>query len=434
MSATETIFAVATGRLPSGIAIVRISGPEAAAALELLTGTLPPPRTATYRRLAVGKEVLDHGIALFFPGPGSVTGEDCAELHIHGSVAVAKAVSAALAGLPRCRPAEPGEFTRRAFLNGRMDLTGVESLSDLIAAETDQQRRLALTGVAGRIRDMCLGWRSELQTLRALVEADLDFSDQDDVEAQGPAGLDDAVCSLVARMASALERADQAEIVRHGYTVAIIGAPNAGKSSLLNALAMRDVAIVTAEPGTTRDVVEVALDIGGYKVLLRDTAGLREADTLAERIGVARAREAAEAADLVLLVEDSAQPIAVDVPGGPEVIRVGTKSDLDGNKAQSYDVLLSVVTGDGLAELLKALAERVAASAGDGGDLMAIRSRHAGHIRQAVAALQRIRDQNAPELIAEELRTAAVEIGRVVGIGDTEELLGEIFARFCIGK
>ncbi len=426
---------MATGRLPAGIAIIRVSGPAAADALVHITGALPSPRRATHARFVAEGDTLDHGVALYFPGPHSVTGEDCAEFHIHGSRGVARALSAALLALPGLREAEPGEFTRRAFLNGRMDLTGVESLSDLIAAETEQQLRLALSGVSGTFRDMCLGWRADLQTLRAQVEAGLDFSDQDDFAANLPSGVEETIAPLISRMTDAVARAAQAEIVRDGYTVAIVGAPNAGKSSLLNALAMRDVAIVTAEPGTTRDVVEVVLDIAGYRVVVRDTAGLREADALAEMLGVARSLEAARSADLVLLAEDMRSPQGVDFGTDAEIIRIGTKCDLvTDSSSGEYDLRCSSITGIGVTDLLSLLRERVAGATSARGQLLPIRERHVRHIERAMAALRLCQGLSAPELIAEELRVAAIEVGKVVGIGDTEGLLGEIFSRFCIGK
>lgn len=433
MASTDTIFALATGSLPSGIGIVRVSGPASKDLLRQFTGNVPPPRHATHCQFRSGGDVLDHGIALFFPGPGSVTGEDCAEFHVHGSVAVVKALTDALGKIPAVRLAEPGEFTRRALLNGRMDLTGVESLSDLIAAETEQQRVHALAGMSGQIRDVCLGWRQRIQTLRAGLEAELDFSDQEDVSLRGHNGLITKVHELVAEMQDVVARADQAEIVRSGYTIAIVGAPNAGKSSLLNALALRDVAIVTAEPGTTRDVVEVSLDIGGYKVRLQDTAGLRDAEGMIERIGIERARRAADEADLVLLLEDSHDPMPVSIMRGvADVVRVGTKQDLEPT-ADGYDVRISTVSGAGISALLEEIAHRMANRL-TGSRPFPLRERHIRHIKSAISALEAIPTIQEPEFVAEELRFAAEEIGRIVGMGNNETLLGEIFSRFCIGK
>ena len=434
MRSTETIFALSTGHLPSGIAIVRMSGPGVRQALEQVSGSVPPPRVARYGAFSFKGEVLDHGVALFFPSPGSATGEDCGEFHVHGSAAVVKGITAALASLGGFRLAEPGEFSRRAFLNGRMDLTAVESLSDLIAAETDQQRRLALSGVSGRLRDICLGWRYELQTLRAKVEAELDFSDQDDIAPDLNDALREETRSLIGRIEAVAARFREAEIVREGFRVAIVGAPNAGKSSLLNALAMRDVAIVSEEPGTTRDLVEVALEIDGYKVIVTDTAGLREGVGIAETIGIERARRAADSADLVILLEDMSNPRPVDLNVKREVIRVGAKSDIREGAADSYDIVVSSMSGYGIADLLKTIATRLHETLPVGEGLISVRERHVGHILRARDALRRIGEAVEMEIVAEELRVAAVEIGRVVGLGDTEDLLGEIFSRFCIGK
>ncbi len=434
MRSTETIFALSTGHLPSGIAIVRMTGPGVRHALEQVSGSVPPPRVARYGAFSTKGEVLDHGLALFFPGPGSATGEDSGEFHVHGSPAVVRGLTAALAGLDGFRLAEPGEFSRRAFLNGRMDLTAVESLSDLIAAETDQQRRLALSGVSGRLRDVCLGWRFELQTLRARVEAELDFSDQDDVGPELNDSLREQMRSLTGRIEAVAARFREAEIVREGFRVAIIGAPNAGKSSLLNALAMRDVAIVSEEPGTTRDLVEVALEIDGYKVIVTDTAGIREGAGIAETMGIDRARSAAELADLVILLEDMSNPQPVDLNVKHEVIRVGSKSDVRAGNAGSYDVVVSSLSGYGIADLLAAIGARLRERLPGGEGLISVRERHVGHILRARDALLRACEAVDIEIAAEELRVAAVEIGRVVGLGDTEDLLGEIFSRFCIGK
>lgn len=433
MRSTETIFALSTGHLPSGVAIVRLSGPGVRHALEQVSGSVPSPRVARYGPLSFEGEVLDHGLALYFPGPGSATGEDCGEFHVHGSSAVVKGLAAVLAGFDRFRLAEPGEFSRRAFVNGRMDLTAVESLSDLIAAETDQQRRLALSGISGRLRDICLDWRYELQALRARVEAELDFSDQDDVLPDVNDALHEETRFLIRRIESVAARFRQAELVREGFRVAIVGAPNAGKSSLINALAMRDVAIVSEEPGTTRDLVEVALEIDGYKVIVTDTAGIREGVGIAETIGIERARRAAEVADLVILLEDMSDPQPVDLKLEREVVKVGAKSDTQ-EGSTGYDLTVSSLSGNGIADLVEFIATRLREKLPVGEGLISVRERHVGHILRARDALLRVSEAVEMEIVAEELRVAAVEIGRVVGLGDTEDLLGEIFSRFCIGK
>jgi tRNA modification GTPase len=313
-----------------------------------------------------------------------------------------------------------------------LDLTGVEALSDLIAAETDAQRRQALGGVEGRIRDECIRWRATIQSFRASIEAELDFSDQEDVLGADQPGVERqlGIASLVGEMRALRGQLEAAEIVRRGFRVAIIGAPNAGKSSLINALAMRDVAIVTPEPGTTRDLVETTLDLGGYKVLVTDTAGIREGQSEAEKIGIARARQSAETADLVLLV--SAPDVApVEVAADGETIRLGTKADL--GRVPGVDVSVSVYSGEGISQLVELIGLRAAAgSVGAAG--LPVRERHVGCIDRAIEELEAAMAESRSELAAEHLRLAAMEIGGIVGIGDTETLLGEIFSRFCIGK
>jgi len=436
MASFDTIFALSTGRLPSGIAVIRMSGPHVHIVLGTVFGSVPTPRVARYGPLMVDGRIIDHGICLYFPGPSSVTGEDCGEFHLHGGIAVVNAMLETLADMEGCRLAEAGEFTKRAFLNGRMDLTGVEGLSDLIAAETEAQRRMAIDSTSGKLRDLYLSWRAEILQMRAGIEAELDFSDQEDV----PVTVNDALAGrielLLRTIDGHLSRYRQSEIVRSGYKVVIIGAPNAGKSSLINALTMREVAIVTSEPGTTRDLVEVSLDLGGYKIVMTDTAGIRESTGAVEAIGIARAIEAASSADLVLIVEDMSAPIEFSSVAHANTIRVGSKADLVGlARAAAYDVVISTATGQGLSELLKRIAERVKADVPTAELALPVRERHLMHLRAATTALRQTqRAGQVLELKAEELRIAAREIGRIVGMSDTEELLGEIFGRFCIGK
>ena len=428
MNASDTIYALSSGALPSGVAVLRISGAGSGMVLETLFGSIPAPRRLAYGPIGRAERPIDMGMVVFFPGPASATGEDCAELHLHGSVAVLKAAKESLASIPGLREAEPGEFTLRAFHHGRMDLTEVESLSHLIEAETEAQRLQALSGVNGAIRDACLAWRARLQSLRASIEAELDFSDQDDVPES--ADLTDEIAALAGEMKRFESGLRDAEIVRQGFRVAIVGAPNAGKSSLLNALAKRDVAIVTSEPGTTRDLIEVSLDLGGYKVILTDTAGLRDASSEAERIGVERARDAARSADLVLLVrEPGGADVAVD--SSRRTIRIASKVDL-GN-AVDFDIAISVATGEGIDMLIERLKMELEAG-GARRNGLPVTARQAGYVRRAEAHLGDALAAPLPELRAEHLRLAAEEIGRVVGIGDTEDMLGEIFGRFCIGK
>ena len=436
MTSIDTIFALSTGRPPSGIAVIRMSGPHVRAALSALAGSVPTPRMARYGPFRTKEFTIDHGISLYFPGPRSVTGEDCGEFHVHGGVAVVNAVLSALGDIDGCRLAEAGEFTRRAFVNGRMDLTGVEGLSDLIAAETEAQRRMAVDSTSGRLRDLYLHWRTQILRMRASVEAEMDFSDQEDVSDSVNSALPARIAELVEDIEGHLARYRQSEIVRNGYRVVILGAPNAGKSSLLNALAMRDIAIVTAEPGTTRDLIEVSLDLGGYKVVMTDTAGIRELPGMIEAVGIERALDAATSADLVLLVEDMSAPSGFSPNVYRNVVRVGSKADLIGHGGTSgYDVQISTRSGQGMGDLLALIGESARTDTPTASTALPVRQRHALHLHSAKDALVRAAaSDDALELRAEELRVAARELGRIVGVTDTEELLGEIFGRFCIGK
>lgn len=432
MSSADTIFALSSGRLPSGVAIIRLSGPGVRFAFETLIGKVPRPRHATYARVRDRNLEIDRGICLFLPGPGSATGEDCAEFHVHGGPAVVKALLTILSGLRGFRPAEPGEFTRRAFLNGKFDLTGVEALSDLIAAETEQQRRLAVDNIGERQRNAYLGWRQRILELRALAEARLDFSDQDDVGESEDAGISDVADAIAAEIDAHVALFRQAEIVREGYSVVIIGAPNAGKSSLLNALAQRDAAIVSEEAGTTRDPVTVAIEIEGYKVNVTDTAGIRANPGRIEGLGIERAIRLAERADLVVHLVDMSEPVEARPGVSAEVLTVGTKADLV--RAEEGRLAVSSISGAGIDVLLREIGSRLKNVVSIGEDVLPTRERHVRHLNAASQALRRLNRALMPELRAEELRLAAVELGRIVGLSDTEELLGEIFSRFCIGK
>lgn len=437
MKRTSTIFALSSGAPPSGVAIVRVSGDGAQHALEALCGRLPAPRHLTLRQfLAADGSVIDRGMAVFFPAPGSFTGEDCAEFHVHGGRAVIAALFDRLGKLPNMRQAEAGEFTRRAFLNGKLDLTAAEALSDLIAAETEAQRRLAYGNADGRQRALYADWRERLLHARAMIEAELDFSDEGDVPGSVAGAVWADVAALRAEMEGHLAGFRAAEIVREGFRVAIIGAPNAGKSSLLNCLAGREVAIVSDEPGTTRDVLEVSLDLGGAKVVLADTAGLREEAGRVEMMGMERARRTALAADLVLALEDMADPHRIAVPGEVPMLRIGTKLDLKDGAEGSYDIAISTVSGAGIDGLLSRIEARARESAGAAEHgVVPTRQRHVDLLRSATAALSAaLNGEHDLELRAEELRTAADDVGRVSGAIDIEEVLGAIFSTFCIGK
>jgi len=379
---------------------------------------------------------------MFFPGPRSFTGEDVAELHVHGGRAVLAALLGTLGELPGLRPAEPGEFTRRAFANGRMDLTEVEGLADLVAAETEAQRRLALRQASGVFRAVAEGWRSRLIRARAMIEAELDFADEEDV----PGSVSDVAWDDVAVIADEiglhLNDGGSGERLRDGAEVVLLGPVNAGKSSLVNALAKRDVAIVAEEPGTTRDLIEVHLDVEGFPFTVVDTAGLREAGGVIEREGMRRARERAGRADLVLLVADATLPPGTAAETEPTIptIRVGTKSDLLTSSdrlhlEKHFDILISADNGAGLDALLARLAafgrERMNPAASG----LITRQRHRSALAACREGLVASLDAAVPlELRAEEMRRATDALGRLTGRVDVEDLLDVIFRDFCIGK
>ena len=432
----DTILALSSGSLPAGIAVVRVSGPQAARALEALAGGVPEPRRASLRRLRAGDGTeIDRALTLFFPGPATATGEDLAEFHLHGGRAVVAALTAALLALPGLRLAEAGEFTRRAFTNGRIDLTEAEGLADLLAAETEAQRRQAIAQAGGEARALYERWMRQLSRIRALLEASFDFSDEGDVDDNVSAGTQEAVANLCAEIDCHLSGAHRAEILRDGFRVAIAGAPNAGKSSLLNALAAREVAIVSAIPGTTRDVIETRLDMEGLPVLLSDTAGLRETQDEIEAIGVSRALARIEAADLVLhLIDPSATDETAIEAGDTPVLRVATKADLDRTLPANFDLQISARTGEGLDELTRRIAAFAREAAGDPSALLPARARHRDLLRQCAARLRAYDASLPPEIAAETLREASDRLGALTGRVGVEDLLGFIFSEFCIGK
>jgi tRNA modification GTPase len=436
----ETIFALSSGRLPSGVAVVRISGPQTRFVIETICGNLPESRNAALRtfRNSDGSPI-DRGLVLYFPAPHSFTGEDCGEFHLHGGKAVVDAMLSTLYGVENCRMAEAGEFTRRAFANGKFDLTVAEGLADLIAAETDSQRRLALQISSGVQAQLYSSWRNELIRARALIEAELDFADESDV----PGSVSDQVWrsmrDLEERIRKHVADGKRGAIVRDGFRVVIVGAPNAGKSSLLNALAGSDVAIVSDEPGTTRDLIEIKLDLAGLPVLVTDTAGLRETEGKVEKIGIDRALERASAADLVLTLTDLSNPIAPalnDIEASA-VLRIGTKSDLaPAPAAADYDLVISTRTEQGLHDLLKVLTDRAELAAGSLSDPLPTRRRHMELLVETSKEIDTaIREELAPlEVRAEFLRRASHSLGRITGDVDVEDILDVVFSQFCIGK
>ena len=441
-SRDQTIFALSSGRAPSAIALVRLSGPQAATVLTALAGKLPAPRSATRALLrGVDRQPIDDAVVLWFPGPASATGEDVAEFHVHGGRAVLAALFAALAGFEQVRPAEPGEFTRRAFENGKLDLTEAEGLDDLIHADTDRQRRQALRQLKGLLGDKARDWRARIIEASALIEAGIDFSDEGDVPAELIAPALAKIRALLAEIEEVLAAQGQSERLRDGLVVAIAGPPNVGKSTLMNQLARREVAIVSPYAGTTRDVIEVQLDLDGYPVTVIDTAGIRETDDPVEQEGVRRARARAADADLVLWLADSEQA-EIERQGAAPVWLVRNKIDIagpgrpmaQGQVKAMFEI--SASRGDGLPELIAALvgfAEDY--FGGDEGGLIS-RARQRTLLEQTSASLQRSIGVvgEGEELAAEELRTAIHSLGRLLGRVDVEDVLDVIFREFCVGK
>ena len=438
----DTIFALATGGSRAAIAIVRIAGPKVREIAEAIAGRLPAPRVAALMRLRDpdSDETLDRALVLFFEAARSEIGEDSLEFHLHGSPAVVTAVLRVLGAISAVRQAEPGEFARRAFANGKMDLAQVEGLADLIDAETTWQRRQAQRQMSGAMRDATAPWRDALLRASALVETAIDFAEDVDLGDSVTTDITVLLAPVRAGLRAELAQGRAAERVRDGVRIVIAGPPNAGKSTLLNALARREAAIVSAIAGTTRDPIEVHLDLGGCPVTLIDTAGLRESADAIERIGVFRARERADAADLVLWLGDDEAP-----EFAAPLWRIAPKADLrhpDNVPPASLGttmgaaISLSARTGenlDGLVDRLSTFARRLAATGADG---LLVRARHRAAFEGALAALDHaIGGRTHPiELVAEDLRHARFALERLIGTVDVEDILGDIFSRFCIGK
>ena len=482
----ETIYALSSGRPPAAIAVVRISGPRAGEALKSLAGKIPGPRKASLARIRGGDgAIIDDALALWFPAPHSETGEDVAELQLHGGRAVVAAVLAALSAIAGLRPAEAGEFTRRAFENGKLDLTAVEGLADLVMAETEGQRRQAFRQLTGALGNRAENWRAQLIQALALVEARIDFSDEADVpqDLLTPALL--IARALEGEIASVLADGGRGERLREGLVVAITGPPNAGKSTLLNRIAKREAAIVSPYAGTTRDVIEVHLDLGGLPVTLLDTAGIRETNDPVELEGVRRARERSAAADLVFWVVD-----AGDLPterslleakkNGPAQLTWLIRNKIDlvqrdkrrtehlSQKNQTSELIvqtnktflnmvngalnkkneiefnsnelwfdISATSGEGFEALLSALGKYTAGFLAGAESALVTRDRHRLALENVLAALRRALGSNTSDredLLAEELRIAARALGRLTGRVDVEDVLDLIFRDFCIGK
>ncbi|MGX9966474.1 tRNA uridine-5-carboxymethylaminomethyl(34) synthesis GTPase MnmE [Roseomonas sp. F4] len=437
---TDTIMARASGAGQAAVAVLRLSGAQVGRMVAVLAKGLPPPRRASLRRLVDSKgDLLDQALVLWFPGPQSYTGEDAAELHLHGGAAVIAAVEAALLELG-CRPAEPGEFTRRAFLHGRMDLTQAEAIADLIAAETDTQRRQALRQADGALARLYGGWTARLTRILAQQEAAIEF-EMDDL----PSDLSHQARSAAAALRGEIERhltdGGRGEKLREGLSIAIIGAPNAGKSSLLNALVEQEAAIVSPQPGTTRDIVECRLVLGGVPVVIADTAGLRATEDAVEQEGVRRATRRAGAAHL--LIAAFACDRAPDVgtlallAEAEGAIVVATKCDLASAPAtiQGHPTLpTSVRTGQGLSALKQALTEAAQRHAGLGDAPALTRTRHRAALSEAVTHLAEAESAGLPEVAAEGFRAALMALGRLTGRVEVEQVLDAVFRDFCIGK
>lgn len=441
----ETIYALSSGAGPTGVAVIRVSGPEVPNITKSLCRKIPEDRVAHLSQLIDPDDntVLDEALVLYFKGPRSFTGEDVVEFHIHGGRAVISSVLAKLSSFPNCRMAERGEFSRRGFENGKLDLIEVEGLADLIAADTQGQKSQALTQLGGETSKLYENWRADLIYAIALVESALDFSDEADVPEDIAGEALPTVQALQAKIDQYLNDGSRGEIVRDGFRVVIVGPPNAGKSRLLNALAKRDVAIVSDEAGTTRDVIEVRLDIEGLPVIITDTAGIRETESKVELEGIRRSFEQADKAELILFLIDGTDPhfqltdenFNDQIP----VLKVWNKSDLSNvtdEKSDLVDVQISASEGLGLDKLTGLISEAVQERVGQGETVVITRERHRELLRKCCLDLENFIEGDLvdTELRAEDLRQAAFSLGRLVGKVDVEDVLDKIFIEFCIGK
>jgi tRNA modification GTPase len=438
---TTTIFALSSAPGRAGVAVIRISGPAAQGVLQRMVAPIPKPRVAAFRTIRHPEtgEALDRAVVLWFAAPLSETGEDVVEFQVHGSRAVVAALLSALATIPGCRLAEPGEFARRAFENGKLDLAEVEGLADLVDAETDAQRRQALAQAGGALSKLYDGWRARLIEIAALTEAAIDFSDEGDVSASSFAEARKRAEILAKEIAAHLDDGHRGEILRDGFRVALLGAPNAGKSSLLNALARRDAAIVSAEAGTTRDVIEVHLDLGGLPVIVSDTAGIREAASEVEQEGIRRSLAAARDADLILWLTEKEESIPPLGFSRETSLVIRSKADLPHESQMEPgfgDLAISAKTGAGLDRLIAVISERAKQAVGSQTDPVITQARHRQALETALADVTAFLAESPEpiELRAEDVRRAAQALGRITGRVDVEDVLDQIFSRFCIGK
>lgn len=443
MTSAETIFALSSGAGRSAVAIVRISGPFSGELLAGMADGLPNPRQFAVKPICDPQsgELLDRAVVAWLPGPRSFTGEDCAELHLHGSPAVVRAVMAALASHEGVRPAEPGEFTRRALLNGKLDLVEVEGLADLLEAHTAKQRRQAFRQMSGAASSVIETWREQLVLIRADIEAVVDFVDEPGVAEEAAPGIDARIRSLRDQIVETIDRAGMAEVIRDGVRVVLAGMPNTGKSSLLNMLAKREAAIVSDVPGTTRDTIEVFLDLNGLPVILTDTAGLREkvSDPVEEE-GIRRSRRRISDADIVVWIW-SADVMGSDTSDGitPD-ITAQNKCDLDSGLTRNEDtgaeLRISTRTGHGISAFIEQLSVLLGQRFGLEEPSVLVSERQIIAAKKSIRFLNDALEASASqlELKAEEIRSASNEIGRLTGKVGVEEWLGAIFSRFCVGK
>ncbi len=441
MTEFDTIFALSSGSVPAGVAVIRISGPKTRFALETLGISDLKPRIASLKSIRKqNNQLIDKGLVLFFPNPNSFTGEDCAELHVHGGRAVVDTLFNELGSLDGLRLAEAGEFTKRAFDNGKMDLTEAEGLADLLSSETEMQRRLAVEQAEGGLRRLYERWNAQILRSRALIEAELDFSDEEDI----PGSVSDQIWSdisvLIKEIDDHLGKSKIGEISRSGFSIVIAGAPNAGKSSLMNALAGRDVAIVSDEQGTTRDVLEIRLDLDGFLVILKDTAGLRKTESKVEQIGIHKAMEELKLADLILhLIEPNVNEDVefTELSSLENRIIIGTKSDrADAQWSINTDISLSTFKSEDLDILIELIKEKVRLSDIKDDFVVPTRRRHVELLESASRELSNaLESVDLPiELRSEHLRLSQDYLGRITGRVDVEDLLGVIFSEFCVGK
>lgn len=441
MLSMDTIYALSSGAPPSGVAVIRLSGPGCTGALQSLCGSVPPVRRAVLRTLRNNAGIaIDRALVIYYAGPASFTGEDCAELQVHGGRAVVDAVLAALSRLKGLRHAEAGEFSRQAFLNGKLDLVELEGLADLISAETEMQRRLALEHAEGGQSRVYQDWARRLTHARAMIEAELDFADEDDVPGSVASTVWADVAAIRDEVSAHLAKAGIGEIIRDGFRIVIAGAPNSGKSSLINMLCRREVAIVTDIAGTTRDVIAVDLDIDGYAVKLYDTAGLRETTGVVEAEGIRRARALMQDANLILALTDGTGPAAgtaTDEEAGWKTIRIRTKNDLPGFVSSDDGALdISTLSERGIDKLLAEIRSRLREMSSPSSSGIPSRRRHVQHLQGTFDSLTEclLVPPDHIEIRAEFLRAAAHDLGRITGRVDVEDLLDVIFAEFCVGK